>query len=470
MIFISSIARVLRSGLDRFPLDRGGNAATMFALSLVPIIGMVGFAVDYSNANRIKAQLQNTLDSAALAGAQAVARNDPNPSAVVTQFVSSSFRANGLVPTVSVAVQNTGSVTVNASVVVPNYFMKFVGTPNSTVLANSQATYGSGKLEVALVLDVTYSMTGTKLSTAQAAANNLIDTLFALPDAASRVKIGLVPFTYYVNVGTTYAGATWLTSTAPVSTPVTYSSTTCTGAATYSTTLTPATCTSDGVPYDCSYYAQLTPATGCSTTTSSGTWTYTWNGCVGSRNSPLDLTDTVALTNPVPALVTDSTKTWSYSCANPLQRLTTDSAGLKSQVNALVAQQETFIAPGLLWGWRVLSPNPPFADGAAYNTSTKKAIVLMTDGANTHSPYYPDHEDTNVTTANNITTQTCAAIKAQNIAIYAIAFQVTDVTIKGILQNCATSVSYYYDATTLASLTNAFASIGQQMTALRLTQ
>ena len=178
----------------------------------------------------------------------------------------------------------------------------------------------------------------------------------------------------------------------------------------------------------------------------------------------------MALTDPVPALVTDPTFYYSYGCPAPLQRLTTDSVSLKTQINALVAQQETYIAPGLLWGWRVVSPNAPFADGGAYGPATKKAIVLMTDGYNTHSANYPDHEAANVTDANNVTAATCNNIKTAGVAIYTIAFQVTDPTIKSILQSCATSVSYYYDATTIAALQSAFTSIGAQMTALRLSQ
>ncbi len=478
---ISRPLHVLRSGLATFAGDNRGNTAILFAISLVPLLGIVGFGLDYTFASRQKSLLQNSLDGAVLAGAQALAQGNSNPSPVVTQYISSAL-ANKVsqTPTVTVSVQNTGvsAVSASATMTIPNTFMRLIGTPNTTVVANSQATFGAGKLEVALVLDVTYSMTGAKLAAAQSAAGNLVDTLFALPNAASSVKVGLVPFTYYVNVGTTYAGANWLTSTAPVShtTSSTTTYTTCTTPATYSSTLTSATCTgtNDGVPvtYDCSYYAQLTPAGGCTTTT--GPYTYTsnfnWNGCVGSRNYPLDLNDTVALTDPVPALVTDPTFYYSYGCPAPLQRLTTDSVSLKTQINALVAQQETYIAPGLLWGWRVVSPNAPFADGGAYGPATKKAIVLMTDGYNTHSANYPDHEAANVTDANNVTAATCNNIKTAGVAIYTIAFQVTDPTIKSILQSCATSVSYYYDATTIAALQSAFTSIGAQMTALRLSQ
>ncbi len=67
-----------------------------------------------------------------------------------------------------------------------------------------------------------------------------------------------------------------------------------------------------------------------------------------------------------------------------MQRLSTDFASLKTTVSGLVASGETNIPIGLMWGWHTLSPNAPFADGAAYGTpNLTKIIVLMTDGDNT---------------------------------------------------------------------------------------
>jgi Flp pilus assembly protein TadG len=466
MVGARIFARAFNSGLAVFARDRRGSTATMFALSLIPLVGAVGFGVDYAAANRQKALLQEALDSGALAGSQAVAQSLPNPGGVVANYVKAAFAhsPNGY-PTVTVDVQPTGVVTATATLTVKNNFMKLMGHSTTHVTASSQASFNTGKLEVAIVFDTTGSMAGAKMTAAQQAANGLVDTLFALPNASTTVKVGLVPFTYYVNVGTTYAGASWLTSTAAQT--GTGANWTCSTQPTYSTVLTAATCsgTSDGMPYsyDCSYYAQTSPGVCSSTPT---TYSIPWYGCVGSRNAPLDdaaNSDAANSINPVPALI-------GYGCSSPIQRLTTDSASLKAQINALAANDETYIAPGLLWGWRILSPNPPFADGAAYSITTNKSIVLMTDGANTHSAAYPDHSGSNVADANKITADTCKYIQQAGIKIYAIAFQVTDTTIKGILQNCASSVSYYYDATTISALQAAFTSIGSQMTALRLTK
>ena len=43
-----------------------GNVAITFALAAFPVVGFVGFAVDYSRANSVKAAMQAALDSTAL--------------------------------------------------------------------------------------------------------------------------------------------------------------------------------------------------------------------------------------------------------------------------------------------------------------------------------------------------------------------------------------------------------------------
>jgi hypothetical protein len=135
----------------------------------------------------------------------------------------------------------------------------------------------------------------------------------------------------------------------------------------------------------------------------------------------------------------------------------------------MTANGETYIAPGLLWGWRLLSHNPPFADGLPAG-SAKKILVLMTDGANTYSASYPEHHNTDVAAANDKLAKVCAAAKTGGLTLYTIAFQVTDTTIQNVLSQCATGVPYYYNAQTNADLQAAFTSIGAQLTNLRLVQ
>src|SRR3982751_619515 len=50
----------------RFVADDKGNIAVIFAIALVPLLGFVGAAVDYTRANAARSSMQAALDSTAL--------------------------------------------------------------------------------------------------------------------------------------------------------------------------------------------------------------------------------------------------------------------------------------------------------------------------------------------------------------------------------------------------------------------
>jgi Flp pilus assembly protein TadG len=448
----------LIGAVGRISRHQGGSTVIMFSLATIPLFAAVGAAVDYSTATRLQATLQVALDAGTLAAASRSMQGGSTATTSVSNYVQAQFRARDGRPTVTASIDATGSVTASASLAVPTSFMRIVGVTSLNVAARSTAGFGAGNAEVALVLDTTGSMAGAKLAGVQQATNDLIATLYATPGSATKVKMSLVPFSNYVRIATSYRNAAWLSVAADTSTTTTSCYTQYTGGVCTPYTTT---CYSDGTAYPCSGQT-CTGQIGtrvCGPSTS----TVSWNGCVGSRNHPKDLRDVVDPTDPVPGLM-------NTGCGAELVRLTNDSALLQSKVAALNAGGETYIAPGILWGWRTLSPNAPFGDGAAYSNGTMKVLVLMTDGANTKSPNYPNHEGNSESLANRLTEQTCANVKAAGIKIYTIAFQVTDPTIKNVLSNCASGPPFYYDASTMSGMTSAFTSIGQSLTAVRLVR
>jgi len=62
----------LRKSCRQLKHDREGSVAATFALALVPVVGLVGAAVDYSAANNARTNLQVALDAALIAGAKDV--------------------------------------------------------------------------------------------------------------------------------------------------------------------------------------------------------------------------------------------------------------------------------------------------------------------------------------------------------------------------------------------------------------
>ena len=456
----------------KFIADRSGNVATLFALSLIPLIGISGAAVDYGRTLRVKADLQNTVDSAVLSGATVMAQTNSvsQTTTAVNNFVAAKFTSDSSVaPTVNVTVDPAGKVTADTTIDVPTTLMRVFGQPTVAVRVTSEAVFGLNRTELVIALDVTGSMNvGGKLAAAQAAAIGLVNTLYAQPGAATKVKVGFVPFNYYVNVGVANRGATWLTNSVDYSTAYPAGCNNTYPSAVYGPVIhhhDPVN--SDGVPgwSDWDEYPVISYGAPVCVPYPAGSNPHTWTGAVGSRNYPLDLQDSANSSNQVPAIFDIG------GLPAPLTRLTSNPAVVNAQIAATTASGETFIQPGMLWGWRMLSPNPPFADGAAYGAANK-ILVLMTDGANTHSPNYPDHEGTDSAQANSLLSQTCATMKIApaNIAIYTIAFNVTDPTIQGILSSCATSTANYFNATSIGAMSAAFSQIGAALTGVRVSR
>lgn len=474
----------LRLTLQNYQESTSGSVIVLFAAGLTTMLVATGAAVEYANGLRVQSKLQAAADSGVIAGITDTSNtsncssqgqdssddtclqaNANKTKTLVKNTLVSGFKAQTqLTPTVNTTIDADGTVTTVATANVPTYFGAILKRTSFPVTVTSQAKRGSGKLEVALVLDTTGSMSGTKMDTLKIAAANLVTTLFNVPDATNRVKVSLVPFAQYVNIGTTYRGASWLSGSedythSGVDSGMSYPN------AVYSNPYTVnQTCYNDGAPYDCSYtaYANVDYGVGVPY---SHPWTYTdrWYGCVGSRNYPLDVHDAVDAVNKVPAF----REAW---CSAALTRLTNNSTALTTAINGLSASGETYIPAGLLWGWRTLSSQLPFKDGAVAGPNVQKHMIVMTDGNNTLAPSYPYHWGGDATVTNTLTSETCTNIKADNITVYTVAFSVTDVTIKNILRNCASQPQNYFDATTAGDLTAAFARIGNLITAVRLTK
>ncbi|MCB1548098.1 MAG: VWA domain-containing protein [Hyphomicrobiaceae bacterium] len=453
----------LTTRLRSFRRNASGATAIAFALLLVVLCAGAGMAVDFGSAIMMRTRLQGALDAALLAGARAyLARAGSEVDVIPATMESNWGEAGGLTPTVTYTLDSSGTLRGVARVDIPATFTRVIGYESIPVEVQTDLTFGLGKLDLALVLDSTGSMMGSKLSGAQSAAKGLIDQIYSVSGADTKVRVGLVPFGQYVNVGLQYRREPWMQvpddytqtgETCGTVTPI-ISSSNCRTVS--------GTCTNDGLPYTCSWTecdnVYGPPVYQCTPTTT----TYTWSGCVGSRNSPLDVTVTADSSNRVPGIM-------NTACPSPLARLTADQRAIKSQIDAMVATGDTYIPAGLLWGWRVLSAGAPFSDGTT-SGGTRRAMVLMTDGANTRSATYPGHDGTNVSTANTTTETLCARIKASGVEIYTIAFDVTDRTVIDLMTRCASSTAHYYTAATVSDLHAAFDGIGRSLTAIRLSK
>jgi Flp pilus assembly protein TadG len=447
--------------------DSRGNTAMLVALALVPLLGVGALALDYTYAETMRNKLSVAADSAALAGAQLYGATEAQRVQRARDVFNSSVAQLGGVTGITFSaadVTSAGVFTgfrVDANADVATFFGQILGHSGVNIGTRSEASLGDGgKLEIALVLDTTGSMSGSKLNALKVSATNLVNTLESRKLSSSQIKYAFVPFNIYVNVGIANRNKSW------ISVPADRSENTCWMEAPVTSTtncrMESGTWNNDGTPT--SYTTQVCDYTYGAPQQVCGTTQTKWEGCVGSRNYPLNIQDGNYATR-VPGLLDDVA--W---CPGEIVPLTTNASQIIAGINAMSAWGETYIPSGLAWGWRALSPSDPFSESDKGKTTDRvqQYLILMTDGANTRSPNYPDHEGSDASVANQLTSQICSGIKNDQITVFTIAFDVTDMTIKNILQTCATTTSNYFDASNATQLSDAFAQIGNAITALRL--
>jgi Flp pilus assembly protein TadG len=169
----------LRRGLSRlkaFRSAKAGNVVITFALSLLPVIGLVGAGVDYSRAARIKTILQAAADAASLGSVAKVSQaytaalamsQDGTIAAGQAQALNifngeisgrGDFTMTSLTATVAKANWQITS-TVQFTATVPTVLMEVLGWNNLTVSGSSTSANGMPTfIDFYLLLDNTPSM------------------------------------------------------------------------------------------------------------------------------------------------------------------------------------------------------------------------------------------------------------------------------------------------------------------------
>ncbi len=451
-----------------FLKSTSGNVAIMLSLAAVPLLLGVSAGIDILRQNDTQTLLQTATDAAAIAGSGFAQTDMAKAKTAVENYLveNEAYKAIASSPEVETGVdKQSGDFYVRVSGTIDTTFMGLVGLNTLGVGAYSEVSAGGQDLEVALVLDNTASMNSEgRLVSLKAAAKSLVDTVFKAKPPTGYLKVGIVPFADYVNVGLGNRNASWMNVPKDYSEIIkNYASVTYTGAS---------DChdekgiwNNDGVATPYTYQVCNNPGTPV-TTYSDVTVNHKWYGCVGSRTSPLDVS-IGSVSNRYPGLL-------DTGCPQEVTLLTDSQNTINENIDAMNAVGETYIPSGLVWGWNLIDPDEPLkgAKTKAEMAERKgvKSVVLMTDGENTKSPDYPYHWGSDVVQAGKITAQLCANMKADGISIYTVAFKVTKQSSKDLIANCASSNLQAFDATDSASLMAAFNEIGNSLAQIRFTK
>ena len=424
--------------LLRFLKDCRGSTIPLLALAVIPIMGAVGAAIDYSRAANIRTGMQNALDSTALMlSKEAATLTAADLTTKATSYFNAIFKtavAEDVNITTNLSAPQEGSfiLSIKGTATVPTTFAKVIGTVQIPISASSEVLWGIKKLELALVLDNTGSMGSSgKMAALKSAAHNLLATLKTAAKKDGDIKVSIIPFATDANVGTGYVNADWIDWTDWESKNGNCSN------------------TYYNSKNSCVYHGY--------------SWTpdphSNWNGCVWDRDQNNDVMNTA----PVAGVSSTMFPAHQASaCPASMMSLSYDWTALNSKVDAMSPSGNTNITIGLAWGWQTLSTVGPFATAAPPAADLDKVIVVLTDGDNTQNRWTSSSSSIDPRTQ-----QVCDDIKDDNIKIYTVRVVNGNAAL---LQNCATKPDMYYDVQQADQLENVFSSIAQNLAKLRIAK
>jgi Flp pilus assembly protein TadG len=202
---------LLRSYLQ----DRSASVVPMFALAIIPVVGLVGAAVDYSRANSIRAGVQGALDATALAMAKsAPTLTETELKTQAAAYFGALFSrpdARNVNVNAVYSTTNGSTLTITATGKMDTTFTRVMGYTEINIGSSATIKWGNQRLRVALALDTTGSMAGAgKIDALKTATKNLLDQLKAAATNNGDVYVSIIPFSKDVNVGTSNHSAAWL--------------------------------------------------------------------------------------------------------------------------------------------------------------------------------------------------------------------------------------------------------------------
>lgn len=348
----------------RFIRNSRGNVAIMTAMVFLPIMMLVGGAIDLLRASGALAEMRQAADSAVLGMAnldmestgtdkfeeharQIFNANAPH-NAAWRESVRTEFSREVALNSRTVGVKVTGSI--------DTMFMGIIGVSSIPINYETKAHQKKQSVEIAMVLDISSSMNGNRLTTLKSSANTFVDTVFQDSEPGT-VSVSLIPFGGTVNVGSLFD--TYIADTADA-----------------------------GVILDPTeaQYSDLEDKTDQLFRFSDGF------NCFETFTSDFVTPDDVPATGSRSQVPTfwkwNDFNSWCPASSSEVFLNTENVAQLKLAIDAMTLSDGTGTDVGVLWGYRALSPKWRGLLGGDYpdrpidfnDEHNLKVMVVMTDG------------------------------------------------------------------------------------------
>lgn len=449
-----------------FAGDRRGNFALIAAAVAPTLVMSVGFGVNVAQSYQLRSSLQNALDAAVTSTARDLTTGKTLPgdaNASVTGFLAANTDAKFSVQKSfvldSLTVDRTArtiSATASADVAIAFPLFSMLA-PH--VRVDSAALYSDKSVEVAMMLDVTGSMKGGKISDLKTAATNAVTTLLGSQDPARpRVRIALVPYAEAVNVGKLSTSSVFVERTGGPDLPPAIDD--------------PISAGAGSRPDDCATERKYKDGT--ADATDDGPTKQRTNNAGKIYLAKVNRDDRLEVC-PTAAMIP----------------LTADKSKLVASIDGFRADGVTAGNIGVQWGYYMLSPkwratvsSAGLGNGPADRDDRRlaKVAILMTDGQfNTaFAGFDPKQNARRVRGAQSRShaQALCDNMKSDGIQIFTIGFDLDNRSMsaterneaKAVLKNCASATKNYFEAATGKELDSAFQEIAGNIEALVLTR
>lgn len=455
-------------------------------MGMTAMLGIVGLGTETMLIYGVRDKLQQSLDAGALAAGQlpdAAGMADEATDVFLSNFFASGPNATLKEPGLDVVVVNDGErIQLAATAEYQTRILNVIGVDQIEIAGRSVVEREVRPTEVALVLDVTGSMKGDKITALRHAGGVLVDLLFGDVEEHPNLYMSVVPYTSTVNIGNQRFG--WLAG------------------------------------YDSSLFDDDPQG---------------WKGCVEARPSGGDVTDAVPSDQPFAPfywasdidnvyLPVDNTQAAenngtgpNLGCGPEILPLTNVKATVRSMIVSGVDapglkqwhRGGTTSNLGMVWGWRTISPQWRGLWGNAerpldYDESdTRKAVVILTDGENQfwpnlsasgqgESPGGSDYTaygrlaDLSAATGGAVQTlsdgvaelnarflQVCDALKADGVDVFTITFGLnsgSQADTREVYRQCASKPEYYFNSPQPQDLELVFRNVGTKLSSVRIVE
>ncbi len=437
--------------LKRFRNETDGNVTVMFAISFTAAFLMIGAAFDIILLNKNQANVQYLADAAALSALQFdgdISEKEAVFVETVNAFAKASGRTNGIETSYINIEETETSLTLEATVVTPNELIMLQNVEGFDSFSTSTAAViGSENIEIALTLDISSSMAGTRIAEAKKSASLFVNELLKDENLEGRISISLVPFGGTVRVPEVMIDF--------IEVP-------------------------GGLHLRESFFEEY-----------ENKWIDgKWNQCFEFDIS--DIENGIDPNGGYPV----TPDFWSWNSNNPwcpragseLVPLTDDAELLEERINSVSLSDGTGSDHGMAWAYSTLNDEwknrfyDSLKDTPADNkSSTRKIIVFMTDGGITKQHFVQEDDQvgeppfnskrralTSFNDSRDAFYSVCDTAKEKEIEIYTIGYQLNNNNQRKQLEYCATSTSHNISSDA-GELENVFNNLISSISPLRVS-